>query len=68
LEVTRTLLSENSKDIRTKYDALVDYGLDDFYWRGVASIYGWRLNAGSARSVAIANLGGLLHRRELAGA
>jgi uncharacterized protein (TIGR02687 family) len=41
LEVTRTLLLENSKDIRTKYDALVDYGLDDFYWRGVASIYGY---------------------------
>jgi uncharacterized protein (TIGR02687 family) len=41
LEVTRTLLVENSKDIRTKYDALVDYGLDDFYWRGVASIYGY---------------------------
>jgi uncharacterized protein (TIGR02687 family) len=41
LEVTRTLLVENAKDIRTKYDALVDYGLDDFYWRGVASIYGY---------------------------
>ena len=41
LEVTRTLLVENSKDIRTKFDALVDYGLDDFYWRGVASIYGY---------------------------
>jgi uncharacterized protein (TIGR02687 family) len=41
LEVTRTLLVESSRDIRTKYDALVDYGLDDFYWRGVASIYGY---------------------------
>lgn len=41
LEVTRTLLVENSKAVRTKYDALVDYGLDDFYWRGVASIYGY---------------------------
>ncbi|WP_032406943.1 BREX-1 system phosphatase PglZ type A [Rhodococcoides fascians] len=41
LEVTRTLLMENAKGIRTKYDALVDYALDDFYWRGVASIYGY---------------------------
>jgi len=41
LSVTRTLLVENSKRLRTKYDALVDYGLDDFYWRGVASIYGY---------------------------
>lgn len=41
LEVTRTLLVENAKDNRTKYDALVDYELDDFFWRGVASIYGY---------------------------
>lgn len=39
LEITRVLLSENAKGQRAKYDALVDYGLDDFYWRGVASIY-----------------------------
>lgn len=30
----------NAKGAHTKYDALVDYELDDFYWRGVASIYG----------------------------
>ncbi|WP_409328941.1 BREX-1 system phosphatase PglZ type A [Trujillonella humicola] len=41
LEITRTLLVENSKGLRTKYDALADYGLADFYWRGVASIYGY---------------------------
>jgi len=41
LEITRTLLSENAKEQRAKYDTLVDYGLDDFYWRGVASIYGY---------------------------
>ena len=41
LEITRTLLVENAKGQRTKYDALVDYGLDDFYWRGVARIYGY---------------------------
>jgi uncharacterized protein (TIGR02687 family) len=42
LEITRTLLSENAKGERTKYDALVEYHLDDFYWRGVASIYGYK--------------------------
>ena len=41
LELTRTLLSENAKEQHAKYDALVDHGLDDFYWRGVASIYGY---------------------------
>ena len=41
LEITRTLLIENAKGQRAKYDALVDYGLDDFYWRGVARIYGY---------------------------
>lgn len=41
LEITRTLLTENAKGARTKYDSLVDFGLDDFYWRGVASIYGY---------------------------
>ena len=41
MEITRTLLAENAKGLHAKYDALVDYGLDDFYWRGVASIYGY---------------------------
>lgn len=41
LEITRTLLTENAKGAHAKYDALVDFGLDDFYWRGVASIYGY---------------------------
>ena len=41
LEITRTLLSENAKGQHAKLDALTDYGLDDFYWRGVASIYGY---------------------------
>lgn len=47
LEITRTLLIENAKGLRTKYDALVDYGLDDFYWRGVASIYGYEATSPS---------------------
>ena len=34
LEITRTLLIENATGGRTKHDALVDYGLDHFYWRG----------------------------------
>lgn len=41
-EITRTLLTENAKQERTKYDAMVEYGLHDFYWRGVASIYGYQ--------------------------
>ncbi len=41
LEITRTLLTENAKGSHAKYDALVDYGLDSFYWQGVARIYGY---------------------------
>ncbi len=41
LEITRTLLTENAKGSHAKYDALVDYGLDGFYWQGVALIYGY---------------------------
>ncbi|WP_020663176.1 BREX-1 system phosphatase PglZ type A [Amycolatopsis benzoatilytica] len=41
LEITRTLLTENAKGQHAKYDALVDFGLDDFYWQGVARIYGY---------------------------
>jgi hypothetical protein len=42
LEITRTLLTENAKGFHAKYDALVDYGLEDFFWRGAASIYGYQ--------------------------
>lgn len=41
LEITRTLLTENAKGSHAKYDALVDYRLDGFYWQGVARIYGY---------------------------
>ncbi|WP_163542000.1 BREX-1 system phosphatase PglZ type A [Occultella kanbiaonis] len=41
LEITRTLLSESAKGQRAKYDALAEYALADFYWRGVATIYGY---------------------------
>ena len=37
LEITRTLLAENAKGQRAKHDALVEYGVDDFYWRGSAA-------------------------------
>jgi uncharacterized protein (TIGR02687 family) len=41
LEITRALLIENAAGQRARYDALADNGLDDFYWRGVARIYGY---------------------------
>ncbi|MEN8706519.1 MAG: BREX-1 system phosphatase PglZ type A [Nocardioides marinisabuli] len=47
LEITRTLLIENATGVRAKYDALVDFGLGDFYWRGVASIYGYEATSPS---------------------
>ena len=42
LEITRRCWLRNAGHQRSKYDALVDYGRSgrDFYWRGVASIYG----------------------------
>ncbi len=45
LEITRTLFIDNAKEQHGKYDALVTFGLDDFYWRGVASIYGYESTA-----------------------
>lgn len=45
LEITRALLVENATGQDAKYDALVDYGLDDFFWRGVASIYGYQASS-----------------------
>ncbi len=41
LELTRTLLTENAAGVDVKYRALVDYGLDEFHWKGVAAIYGY---------------------------
>ncbi|WP_298255586.1 BREX-1 system phosphatase PglZ type A [uncultured Arthrobacter sp.] len=41
LEITRTLLIENARGGDAKYGALAEYGLDEFYWQGVASIYGY---------------------------
>jgi len=38
-ELSRTLFIENASGNRAKFASLVDFGLDDFYWRGVASIY-----------------------------
>lgn len=47
LEITRTLLTENAAGQHAKYDTLVDYALDDFYWRGADSIYGYKSAAPS---------------------
>jgi len=41
LEITRTLLNENAGGADTKFRALADFGLEEFYWRGVGSIYGY---------------------------
>lgn len=41
LEITRTLLIENAGGADAKYGALAEHGLDEFYWQGVASIYGY---------------------------
>jgi uncharacterized protein (TIGR02687 family) len=41
LEITRTLFIENATDAAAKYSALADYGLDEFYWQGACSIYGY---------------------------
>lgn len=42
LELTRALLVENAAGKDTKYQALTDFGLERFYWDGVARIYGYR--------------------------
>jgi uncharacterized protein (TIGR02687 family) len=46
-ELSRTLLVENALGQRAKYGSLTEFGLDDFYWRGVASIYGYESAAPS---------------------
>lgn len=41
LELTRALLVENAAGGTAKFNALVDQQLDEFYWGGVARIYGY---------------------------
>lgn len=41
LEITRTLLIDNAGGADAKYGALAEHGLDEFYWQGVESIYGY---------------------------
>jgi uncharacterized protein (TIGR02687 family) len=41
LEITRALLLEDAEGTSAKYEELTAYGLDEFYWEGVASIYGY---------------------------
>lgn len=47
LELTRTLLVENATGKTARFDTLADYGLDAFYWKGVASIYGYETSSPS---------------------
>ena len=47
LEITRTLIVENAKGATDKYEALVDYGLDAFYWQSVTSHYGYETSTPS---------------------
>ena len=42
LELTRTLLIENSRGERAKYKTLVELGLDTFHWEGAAKIYRYK--------------------------
>lgn len=53
LEITRTLLAENAKVAHAKYDALADYGLDGFYWQGVARIYGYESSTPSIEDLVL---------------
>jgi uncharacterized protein (TIGR02687 family) len=41
LELTRALLIENAAGEDGKYKAVTDHQLNQFYWRGVAGIYGY---------------------------
>ena len=41
LELTRTLVLEEATGGSTKYEALVEHGLDDFHWNRTARIYGY---------------------------
>lgn len=41
LELTRTLLAENASGGTAKENLLAEFGLREFYWQGVASIYGY---------------------------
>ncbi len=47
LEITRTLIVENAKGATDKYEALVGYGLDAFYWQSVTSHYGYETSTPS---------------------
>lgn len=53
LELTRTLLIENSQQETTKYQALVDQRLDSFHWQGVAKIYGYQSSEPSVDDFAL---------------
>jgi uncharacterized protein (TIGR02687 family) len=41
-DITRELLAENAAGKTAKFDDLVTYGLDQFFWDGLANIYKYR--------------------------
>lgn len=43
-DITRELLAENAADKSVKFDDLVTFGLDEFFWEGLASIYKYSSN------------------------
>ena len=53
LELTRTLLIENAAGGDAKYRAIVDYGLDEFHWKGAAAIYGYASPSSSVDDFAL---------------
>lgn len=38
-DITRELLAENAADKSAKFDDMATFGLDEFFWEGLASIY-----------------------------
>ncbi|RRD53426.1 BREX-1 system phosphatase PglZ type A [Buchananella hordeovulneris] len=53
LELIRALLMENADGEAGKYEALVEQGLDEFHWAGVAKIYGYEANEPSVDDFAL---------------
>lgn len=47
LDITRALLTENARRSHAKYETLVDYGLDGFFWADVEGIYGYTADSPS---------------------
>lgn len=44
-DIVREILKDHADDKSSKYDELVTYGLDDFFWNGLESIYRYQSEA-----------------------